>query len=378
MSPQKKVLVVDDSKENRTLLKMLLEDDYEIEEADCGETCLAKISVSKPDLILLDVQMPGLSGYEVCEHIRKQPETSDLPIIFVSGLDSAEERLAGFECGGDEYVIKPVDGLDLLSKVQVHLARQKDLHIKHEEESDAMNIAMEAMTVSSELGQIVEFVKNGQNLQTSKDVGSAILNISHEFQLKTSVLVKTDQLYFFGCKNNSMEAKFLEKLFDTKERILTIGIRTIVKNDNIVLLIKDMPHHDENRSGRLKDHLSVLMDIANGYLINIIARTKMAKQRKDFIKNIINITDIQISKTSEKINNYDKQSSGIMSGMLSDLENMLFSLGLDDDQEKALMQLADKATEQLVNLNQTTNDLDSELNVILDSLNEYYDSHTDN
>lgn len=67
-----------------------------------------------------------------------------------------------------------------------------------------------------------------------------------------------------------------------------------------------------------------------------------------------------------------------MNGMLSDLENMLFSLGLDDDQEKSLMQLADKATEQLVNLNQTTNDLDSELNVILESLNKYYDSHTDN
>ncbi|WP_042145471.1 MULTISPECIES: hypothetical protein [unclassified Pseudoalteromonas] len=67
-----------------------------------------------------------------------------------------------------------------------------------------------------------------------------------------------------------------------------------------------------------------------------------------------------------------------MKGMLSELEDMLFSLGLDDDQEKALMQLADKATEQLVSLNQTTNDLDSELNVILDSLNEYYQSHTDN
>lgn len=85
------------------------------------------------------------------------------------------------------------------------------------------------MTVSSELGQIVEFVKNGQKLQTSEDGGNAILNISHEFQLKTSVLVKTDKLYFYGCKPNSMEAQFLEKLFDTKERILTISIRTIVK-----------------------------------------------------------------------------------------------------------------------------------------------------
>lgn len=76
--------------------------------------------------------MPGLSGYEVCEHIRKQANISDLPIIFVSGLDSAEVRLAGFESGGYEYVIKAVDGLDLLTKVQIYLSHQKDRHTKHE------------------------------------------------------------------------------------------------------------------------------------------------------------------------------------------------------------------------------------------------------
>ena len=68
------------------------------------------------------------------------------------------------------------------------------------------------------------------------------------------------------------------------------------------------------------------------------------------IKKIINISDIQISKTSEEINNYNKQSSGIMNGILSELAGMLFSLGFDDNQEKTLMQLADKATEQLVGL----------------------------
>ncbi|SFC15779.1 response regulator [Pseudoalteromonas denitrificans] len=377
MPEQAKILVVDDSKENRTLLKLLLEDDYQIDEADCGETCLAMVKMQIPDLILLDVQMPGLSGYEVCEFLRKQKETEDLPIIFVSGLDSAEERLAGFECGGDEYVIKPVDGLDLITKVKVHLSRQNERHVQHTDDHDAMNIAMEAMTVSSELGQIVEFVKNGQDLNTSVDVGEAILRISQEFQLKTSVLVNTNMHHYFGCQIESMEAKFLEKLLDAKERILSIGIRTIIKNDHIVLLIKDMPHDDENRSGRLKDHLSVLMDIADGYLVNIISRTKMTSQRKEFIKEIIAIADKQIEKTSSKLQNYGHHSSEIMSGMLTNLEDMLFSLGLDDDQEKALMSLADHASEQLETLNKSTKDLDSELGLIVKSLNEFYHSHTD-
>jgi len=97
MSQQTQILVVDDTTDTRMLLKALLEDDYTVTEADSGKACLAQIEKQVPDLLLLDVNMPGMSGYEVCEHLRKQKNTEHLPIIFVSALDSTEERLAGFE-----------------------------------------------------------------------------------------------------------------------------------------------------------------------------------------------------------------------------------------------------------------------------------------
>jgi len=378
MAEKAKILVVDDSTENRTLLKLLLEDDYIIGEADSGEACLVLVERDNPDLILLDVNMPGLNGYQVCEELRKKTETEDLPIIFVSGLDSAEERLAGFEAGGDEYLIKPVDGADLLKKVEANLKGYRQKQKDHEESNDAMNIAMEAMTVSSELGQIIEFVKSGSKMQSRQAIGEAMLKIAQEFQLNASVMVKGEEPIFIGCDPSSTEARFLIKASESSERMFSLGIRFVLRDPHIVMLIKDLPTEDENKTGRLKDHLAVLMDIADGYLVTVNAQHAVKHQRKEFLKQIIDLAEEQIEQTSNKINSHGKSSSALLQHMVSNLEEMLFSLGLEEDQEKKLMGLADQTSNELEDLNQSTKDLDKELGVILESLYQFMEKETSN
>lgn len=363
------ICITDDSNEERLLLKLLLEDSFNIIEASSGEECLEIVEKQTPDLFLLDINMPGINGYSVCEALRKRPETKSSPIIFVSGLDSVQERLEGFESGGDEYIIKPIDPTDLLEKVHHYTDNIKRLKQSANQANDAMKVAMEAMTVSSELGQIVEFIKKGQVLNSAEEIGQAMLDITREFQLNSAVMVHLDaKRYFFGCTLDSLEAKFLEKVENSKERILNLRVRTVVCDENLVLLIKDMPLDDENRVGRLKDHLAVLMDIGSGFLENIKAQLRIKEVRKNFLNEIIAISEKQIKLTSNKIKHHGQTSTGIMQGMLSELENMLFSLGLEEDQEKKLMQLANVASLQLDDLNESTNDLDSELGVILESL----------
>jgi CheY-like chemotaxis protein len=237
MTEQAKILIVDDSADNRFLLRMLLEDDHLVSEADSGEACLSSIEQDKPDLLLLDVKMPGLDGYQVCQELRKKSETEDLPIIFVSGLDSSEERLAGFEAGGDEYIIKPVDETDLLTKVSSYLNKKKEREAVHHDASQSMKMALEAMTVSSELGQIIGFVKSGQSLKTHKSIGEAMLSIADDFQLNASVMVKAETPFFFGCDANSVEANFLAKAAESSERMLMIGVRFVIRDKNIVMII---------------------------------------------------------------------------------------------------------------------------------------------
>lgn len=371
MSKQAQIMIVDDAADNRLVLEMMLDDDYDLIEADSGEACLAAIEKNMPDLVLLDVTMPGMSGFEVCVHLRKQTDTQHLPIIFVSGLDSIQDRLEGFEAGADDYLTKPVDAEALHKKITACLEHQQKVTAAKNEASDAMHIAMEAMTTSSELGQIVQFVKNVQSIKTPFSVGEAIQSIAREFSLNTSVMVTTTRKEFVGCKPDSIEAKVLEEVSKTTERMVSIGIRTIIRNDHVTLLIKDMPLDDENRCGRLKDHLAVLMDIANGHLVTLEAQSAVTQQRKDFIKRIITIAEKQTKQTSQKMHAHQEKSQSIMTGMVNTLESMLFGLGLDDDQERKLMELADKTSIQLQESSRSTSDLDADLGVIVESLYDF-------
>jgi len=105
----KSILIVDDAPDNLLLLEMMLEDKFNIIEADSGMLCLELIAESLPDLLLLDVNMPGMTGYEVCEQLRKTYSSKELPIIFVSAMINEEEKENGFKVGGDGYITKPVD-----------------------------------------------------------------------------------------------------------------------------------------------------------------------------------------------------------------------------------------------------------------------------
>jgi putative two-component system response regulator len=116
------VLVVDDAPDNRVLLSALLKDTYEVQEAEDGETALDKVaSPEAPDLVLLDISMPGLDGYEVCRRLKADPGTAKVPVIFLTALTQPTDERRGFDVGAVDYVTKPVSAPILLARVKTHL-----------------------------------------------------------------------------------------------------------------------------------------------------------------------------------------------------------------------------------------------------------------
>ena len=116
----KKILVVDDNETNRLILAEILEDHYQLEFAIDGEMALEKAAVFDPDLVLLDIMMPGIDGYEVCRRMRKSSRPW-VKIIMVSAKIQAADRITGYEAGADDYLGKPFDPDEMLAKVNVHL-----------------------------------------------------------------------------------------------------------------------------------------------------------------------------------------------------------------------------------------------------------------
>lgn len=116
------ILVVDDSPDNLSLISGLLKDSYKLKVANNGEKAI-KIAQAetKPDLILLDVMMPGISGYEVCETLKADPSTKDIPIIFLTAMTGADDEKKGLEIGGADYITKPISPPIVLARVKTQL-----------------------------------------------------------------------------------------------------------------------------------------------------------------------------------------------------------------------------------------------------------------
>jgi putative two-component system response regulator len=123
-----KILVVDDHPSSRmTAVALLSVEGYEVLEADSGLTALDCIAEANPDLILLDVMMPEMDGYEVCRRLKQDEHTRLIPIIFVTALNDRRARLRGIEVGGDDFLSKPFDQIELSARVK-SLVRQKRLN----------------------------------------------------------------------------------------------------------------------------------------------------------------------------------------------------------------------------------------------------------
>jgi CheY-like chemotaxis protein len=151
-SSKGRILVIDDERLNRTLLRSLLQAaGYQVTEAEDGEQALQQVGVEAPDVILLDVMMPGLDGYTVCRRIKEDQATAHLPILIVTALNDREARLEGIGAGANDFLTKPIDRQEVLLRVQnavyakhlfdENLSYQRDLEDKVAAQTQELRLA---------------------------------------------------------------------------------------------------------------------------------------------------------------------------------------------------------------------------------------------
>lgn len=124
--PKTDILVIDDTPENLTLLStLLIENGYKVRSVTKGSTGIRGAQVMPPDLILLDVNMPQMSGYEVCQHLKADDRTRDIPIIFISALEAVSDKVKAFQAGGVDYITKPFQIEEVLARIETHLTLRR-------------------------------------------------------------------------------------------------------------------------------------------------------------------------------------------------------------------------------------------------------------
>jgi PAS domain S-box-containing protein len=161
-----KILTVDDDPQVLNLLKDILQNDgYQVRQASNGYMALKSVAAEVPDLILLDVKMPDMDGYNVCHRLKSDEQTRMLPVIFISGLDETADKVKGFHAGGVDYITKPFQSAEVLARVKIHLdlrRLQEQLEMQNKQllqEIDIREQAEEALQESERrLYDIINFL----------------------------------------------------------------------------------------------------------------------------------------------------------------------------------------------------------------------------
>ena len=185
MSAGAKILVVDDTPHNVKLLADILGvKGYAVSTATNGQQALDKVAADPPDLILLDIMMPGLSGYEVCSRLRADPATALLPIVLCTSLDPAQERVKGIEAGADDFLTKPINQAELFARVK-SLLRVKAL--QDEVKAQTAKLAELNDTLEARVGEQVAQLERLGRLKGffSPALAEAIITGGGEDLLKT-------------------------------------------------------------------------------------------------------------------------------------------------------------------------------------------------
>lgn len=187
-----KVCVVDDDPAVRDIICAMLDPDYPVEAFESAEACQAALTDTLPDLLLLDINLPGMNGYTFCQQIKSDGRLRKMPVIFVSGHDSPEERIAGYDAGGEDFIVKPFEPEELLRKVKVAqqiVQNQRTLAEQVEESEHLSSLVLASM---DETGILLQFMSKLIAMNSAQEICAGGLELLHRYRLEGVVQTRLD------------------------------------------------------------------------------------------------------------------------------------------------------------------------------------------
>ena len=285
------ILLVEDDDFAAEFAMELLSEDYAVHRFDNGRAALDAFPELKPNLVLLDVSMPGLSGYDVCRLLRTDMSVVDLPIIFLSGKVSKEERLTGYEVGGDDYLTKPVVAEELLSKIRLAINQHAEHQRLKSDVSSAVSTAMTAMSSAAELGEVMKFLRRSFNCTDYLALSREMLDTISAFGLEASVQIRGKRETVSRTNEGPcppLEESVLNNM-STQGRIFEFGSRTAFNFDHVTIIGKNMPRNEPERHGRMKDGLALLAEGADARVITLDKQIALTKKQEGMLQLIVNV-----------------------------------------------------------------------------------------
>lgn len=367
------ILLVDDDPILLQMEQALLKGGgYRFTTAGDGLDCLARIQAERPDIILLDIIMPGMDGLETCRRIRAAADNAAIYIIFVSAMNDAESRLAAYDAGGDDFMLKPIQASEIRHKVEMACKSRQEVDDLRRNLSDTMSMAMTALSASGEMGVILHFFSRSIACQSMESLAGAVLDGFSSYGLSASVQLKYEggPLTLNSQRRCSLiEQELLTNLSQDTRRVFDYGTRTVINFPHVCVLVKNMPVDEPERHGRMKDNAVLLTEGAE-HRLQALASELAARRRQQRLATVVRGTEKELAEVREDYHRDQSELALTLTQLEQKLEAAFNHLALSETQETYLLEVVRPLAKQAQSLDEHNQKNDERLRQILGNLSE--------
>lgn len=374
-----RVMIVDDDDISASLLETLLEDEFETCTLPSGEACLDHIIRFAPDVVLLDIQMSGIDGYETCRRLRSLEEwsspTEQPVVIFFSGHDTLEERLKAYESGGDDFIAKPPAPEEVLSKVRALVTLVAERKRVQSEKDSMQKMAMSFLTNLGESGVALQFLRSGLACNDMAELARLTIAALRDYELDAHVQLGAPGHAKTFVPSGSA-APLEESVFEQvrkMERIFQFRRKIVINYPHVSILVNNFPIEDEDRCGRLRDHLAIIAEGCEASMLALL-RDSEIRARTTLLQDTAAGVDNAILSLREQYRALQAETRLSLHELNQFFAKELIYLGLSEIQEEQMLSMLSRGIEQTMTAFDRGLDFDSQLGGLLANIRADKDS----
>jgi len=372
--PSGKVMIVDDDRSSKMLLCAIMSKMFDVVTCTSGEEAVATVETYNPDLILMDVEMPGLNGYEACRRIRESNIT--LPIIFVTANQSLDEHLNAYDAGGDDLITKPADRQILLRKATLAIRQKAEKERLAREAKSLHEMAMSFLSTSGESGVLLNFVRKAVAAKSFESLAQCLVEATSEFGVQCSVMLRHQKgptVVTSHGDPSHLEVSILEKM-SGMGRLFQFQRQFIVNYDQVSVMISNSPSDAPEKVGRIRDNVAILAETAEALCENVSMRIQsIARAEQIQVAQFEATTAIEHLRKTNHTLLLDTRI--LLQQLVDNVESTYSWLSTSHTQEAAISGKMDESVQKILSVLETGNDFDVEISKLLVTLRGEIDNN---
>jgi DNA-binding response OmpR family regulator len=362
------VLVVDDDRGARTLHRAILSKQFGVVTVPSGEEALEICRQRLPDLVLLDIEMPGLGGLETCRRLR---ELTDVPVIFVTGHESIEEHLMAYDVGGNDIIIKPVQSEILLRKVMLAIQHHRKAANLVEEKESLQRMAMGFLSSMGQNGTLLNFMRASISCRSHRELAEKLLEATQDLGLQCSVSIRHESgstVASYMGRPSALECSILEQS-PMMGRIFQFKRRLAVNYKRVSLIVGNMPDEETESelAGQLRDNIAILAETTEALCENVDMRIE-SRERAEQLQVALGGAVASVESLRKQYAMTLNDTGVLLQQIVDDVERMFSWLDANQEQERSISQIVQRSTRRIVEMLAERGDFDKQFDQVLDAL----------